>query len=137
MGWSTLFFLPIPSFCFQLFKNGSRDFCTFWSRISPNCACTQLYLVPYSSFVFCRWKRDVSRCKLCSIAAKDSRSQRCLNFLIMSTETDVSGLFYFFVQVGTEHTKHTILYLIFFCLTNIVELFGTTGNNHRILGFPR
>ena len=110
---SILFLLPIPNFCFQLFRNGSWDFCTFWSRICPNCTCTQLFLVPYSFFIFCSWKRGVSRYKLCSIAAKDPRSQRCLSFLIMSTETDVSGLFYFFIQMRMEHTKHTILYFIF------------------------
>ena len=134
----------VPCFCSQylVFASSSSEmavgtFEPFGLEFCSNSACTQLFLVPYNFFVFCSWKRGVSRCKLCSIAAKDPRSQCCLNFLIMSTETDVSGLFYFFIQVGMEHTKHTILYFVFFCLTNIVELFGTIGNNHRILGLPR
>ena len=34
------------------------------SRICLNCACMQLFLVPYSFFVFCCSKRGMSRCKL-------------------------------------------------------------------------
>ena len=44
-------------------------------RICPNCAGTQLFLVPYSFFVFCRSRRGVSRCNDCSTAAKSPRSQ--------------------------------------------------------------
>ena len=36
------------------------------SRICPNCACRQLFLVPYSFLVFCCWRRGVSRCQHCS-----------------------------------------------------------------------
>ena len=42
------------------------SFISFGSRICPNCACTQLFLVPYSFFVFCSLRRGVSRCKRCS-----------------------------------------------------------------------
>ena len=45
------------------------------SRICPNCACRQLFFVPYSFFVFCCSRRGVSRCKHCSTAAKGPRSQ--------------------------------------------------------------
>ena len=45
-------------------------FVSFGSRICPNCACAQLLLVPCSFFVFCCSKRDVSRCRHCSIAAR-------------------------------------------------------------------
>ena len=45
------------------------------SRICPNCACTQLFLVPFSFFAFCCSRRDVSRYKHCGIATKGPRSQ--------------------------------------------------------------
>ena len=50
-------------------------FVSFGSSICPNCTCTQLFLVPYSFFVFCCWRRGVSRCKHCSSAAKRPMSQ--------------------------------------------------------------
>ena len=40
------------------------------SRICPNSACTQLFSVPYSFFVFCCSKRGLSKWKHCSTAAK-------------------------------------------------------------------
>ena len=52
-----------------LFRNGSWVFfclCIFWSRIFPNWACMQLFLVPYCFFVFCSSRKGMSRCKLCS-----------------------------------------------------------------------
>ena len=36
------------------------------SVICPNCACTQLFLVPHSFFVLCCSRRNLSRCKHCS-----------------------------------------------------------------------
>ena len=45
---------------------------SFWSFqallsiICPNCTCTELSLVLYRFFVFCRWRRGVSRYKHCS-----------------------------------------------------------------------
>ena len=45
------------------------------SRICPNCARTQLFLVPYSFFAFCCSRRDVFRYKHCGIATKGPRSQ--------------------------------------------------------------
>ena len=45
------------------------------SRICPNCACTWFFLVPYGFFVFCCWRRGVSRGKHCGTAAKGPRSQ--------------------------------------------------------------
>ena len=33
---------------------------------------------PYNFFVFCFWRRGLSRCKHCSTAAIDPRSQACL-----------------------------------------------------------
>ena len=58
----------VPCFCAQLFRNGSWVFCLciFQSRICPKGAFTQLFLVPYSFFVFCIWRRDGSRCKFCN-----------------------------------------------------------------------
>ena len=57
-------------------------FVSFGSRICPSCACTQLFLVPYSFFVFCCSRRGVSRCKHCSkgsqVPAKGHRSQAFL-----------------------------------------------------------
>ena len=37
--------------------------------ICPNCPRVRLFLVPYSFFVFCCWKRCLSRCKHCSKGA--------------------------------------------------------------------
>ena len=45
------------------------------SRICTNCTCMQLFLIPYSFFVFCCARRDVSRCKQCSTAEKGFRFQ--------------------------------------------------------------
>ena len=45
------------------------------SRICLNCACTWLFLAPYSFFVFCCSRRGVSRCQHGSPAAKGPRSQ--------------------------------------------------------------
>ena len=51
------------------------SFWIFWSRICPNCACIQLFLVPYSFFVFGCLRRNLSRCKHCS---KGSQVPACL-----------------------------------------------------------
>ena len=74
-----------PCFCSQhpVFALGSSKvavgffglFVSFGSRICPTGACTQLFLVPYSFFVFCCSRRGVSRCKHCSTSAKGPRSQ--------------------------------------------------------------
>ena len=53
-------------------------FCVLLSIIFPSCTCMQLFLVPYSFFVFCCSKRDLSRCKHCSTAANGPRSQTYL-----------------------------------------------------------
>ena len=37
------------------------------------CVCTQLFVVPYSFFVFCSSRRGVSRCKHCSTEAEGPR----------------------------------------------------------------
>ena len=68
----------VPCFCFRIFKSGSWVFLVslnLLSRICPNCACMQLFLVPYSFFELCCLKRGVSRCKPCSTAAEGPRSQ--------------------------------------------------------------
>ena len=39
------------------------SFCILLSVICPSCPCTQLFLVPYSLFVFCCWRRSLSWCK--------------------------------------------------------------------------
>ena len=46
------------------------SFCILWSRICPNCACMQLFLVPCSLFAFCSSRRGMSGYKRCSTAAK-------------------------------------------------------------------
>ena len=55
----------VPCFCSWLFRSGCwvLVFLYLLSRICPNCACTQLFLVPYSFFVFCCSRRCLSRCK--------------------------------------------------------------------------
>ena len=66
-------FLRHPVFALGSSKVAVRFFGLFvslGSRMCPNCACTQLFLVPYSFLVFCCLGRGVSRCKHCSPAAK-------------------------------------------------------------------
>ena len=45
------------------------------SRICADGICMQLFLVPYSSLVFCCQRRGLSRCKHCSTAEEDPRPQ--------------------------------------------------------------
>ena len=59
----------VPCLCSRLFRSGSWvfwSFCIFLSIICPSCACTQLFLVPFSFFVICSLRRHLSRCKHCS-----------------------------------------------------------------------
>ena len=54
------------NFCSWLFRNGFFCVCVFLyllSRMCPNCTCMQLCLVPDSFFVFCCWRKCVSKCK--------------------------------------------------------------------------
>ena len=51
------------------------------SRICPNWASTQLFLVPYSFFVFCCWRTGLSRCTHCS---KRSQVLVCLSKMTLS-----------------------------------------------------
>ena len=70
-----------PCFRSGLFKSGSWDFwslCIFCPEFCPNCACSQLFLVPYSFFIFCCSWRGVSRCKHCS---KGSQAPGCLTLI--------------------------------------------------------
>ena len=53
-------------------------FGTIWSIISPNCACKQLFLAPCNFFIFCSWRRRLSRCKRCS---KASQVPACLSWI--------------------------------------------------------
>ena len=69
---STLLLLPTPCLCSLLFRSGIWAFCIFLSIICPSCSCGQLFLVPYSFFVFCCSRRCVSGA---STAAKGPRSQ--------------------------------------------------------------
>ena len=67
-------------FCSRLFRNGSWlgfffFLYIFWSRICPNCTCTQLFLVPDNFFVSCRSRRGVSRCSTGSHVPAPSLSQ--------------------------------------------------------------
>ena len=67
-GGFTLLLLP------ALQKSGSWvvvffGFVSFGPEFAPIVR-VQLFLVSCSSFVFCSWRRDVSRCKLCLIQQK-------------------------------------------------------------------
>ena len=53
-------------------------FVSFVQNLS-HCACTQLFSVPYNSFVFCCMKRGVAQYRHCSAATKGARCQTCLN----------------------------------------------------------
>ena len=66
----TLLLLPV----LQKWQLNFFVFCILLSIICPNCACTQLFSVPYSFFAFCCLRRCLSRCKHCSAAAEGSRS---------------------------------------------------------------
>ena len=72
--------LPAPHFCSRLFESGTWVFFfLFWGLFVSfvqnlsHCACTQLFLVPYNSFVFCCMKRGVSQYKHWSTATKGAR----------------------------------------------------------------
>ena len=52
---------------------GSFSLLYLLSRICPNCASTQAFLVSWSFFVFYCLRRGVSRCKHCSIAVNGPR----------------------------------------------------------------
>ena len=60
-------------FCSGLFRSVSLafwSFCIFHPKFFLIAARMQLFLVPYSFFVFCCSKRGMSRCQHCSTAAK-------------------------------------------------------------------
>ena len=74
--------LLTPSLCSRLLKSGQwwllllfGLFVSLGSRICPNCACIQLFLVPCSFFVFCCLRRGMSRSKHCT---KGSQIPACL-----------------------------------------------------------
>ena len=75
---STLLLLPTSCFCSWLFRSGSWSFCIFWPEFAPTGHAQQLFLVPYSFFVFFSSRRLLSRCKHCSTVAKGPRSQASL-----------------------------------------------------------
>ena len=68
---STLLLLP----AFQRQQLGFWSLFISLSIICPKCTCTQLFLVPYSFFVFCCSRRCLSRCQHCS---KGSQVPACL-----------------------------------------------------------
>ena len=83
----------VPCYCSwpPSFAPGSSEVVMgFWSlgillfRICPNCTCTQLFFVPYRFFVFCRWRRHLSWCKLCS---RGSKVPACLTGTTMPAPT--------------------------------------------------
>ena len=87
----------VPRFCSQhpAFAPGSSEvavgFCFFFVFfmllyiICPNCACTQLFLVPYSFLTFCCLRRHLSRCQHCN---KGSQVAGPSLSHIQSTNTD-------------------------------------------------
>jgi len=68
---NTHFFLP----ALQKWQLGFEALCIFLSIICSSCTYTQLFLVPYSIFVFCCSKRHLSRYQHCS---KGPRVPACL-----------------------------------------------------------
>ena len=68
--------------CSSEVSAGFLSFCIFLSIICPNCAAyAQLFLVPYSFFVFCCLKKPLVRCKNCS---KGSQVSACLSVSFLS-----------------------------------------------------
>ena len=73
-------------------------------RICPNCLCMQLFLVLYSFFIFCCWRRRLFKCEHCSKGSqipgpglshfhtitKKSKTQEIFN---MAEEADVEITF--------------------------------------------
>ena len=70
-------FLPTPCYCSRLFKSVAIRFFRLFVSFGPQfiLMCTQLFLVPYSFFVFCGLRRCVSKYEHCSTAAKGPKSQ--------------------------------------------------------------
>ena len=66
---------PVLLLALQNWWLGFQSLCILLSRICPNCTFTQLFLVPYRFFVFCCWRRHLSRCKPCS---RGSQVPACL-----------------------------------------------------------
>ena len=67
----TQFFAPSSSEVAEMFFYSILLFVILYLLVQ-DCprACTGLFLVPYGFFEFCVSRRGVSRCKLCSTAAK-------------------------------------------------------------------
>ena len=62
---------PAFASCSSEVEVGPLGLSLLLSIIYLNCACMQ-FLVPYSFFVFCCWRRYLSRCKCCSTCSKGS-----------------------------------------------------------------
>ena len=79
---STLILLPIPCF-FPVLQKWQLGFWSFCINISlsiifPNCTRMQLFLAPYSFFVFCCWRRRLSRCGRKGDTFQGPRVDSCL-----------------------------------------------------------
>ena len=105
---------PWHPFCSRLFRNGSWVLyiylSIFGSRICPTCTCSQLFLVLYSFFVFCSLRRGVSKCKLCSTAAKGpgpSLSQKKKKNLVIYPYLQKSSLKIAMTHKGSPRTSHS------------------------------
>ena len=61
---------------------GFELFCIFLPIIFPNCTRTQLFLVPYSFFVFC-CLRCLPRCQHCSHCSKGFQVPACLRSTVI------------------------------------------------------
>ena len=55
-------------------------FCIFWSKIRPNYLCMWLFLVK-QFFVFCCFRRGLSRCKCWSTRSKGLQAPVCLSIM--------------------------------------------------------
>ena len=75
----------------QKWQLGFLVFVYLLSRICPNCACTQLFLVPYSVFVFCSLRRYLSRCKHCSKGSQVSGASLSQFLLVCCTHRQFHG----------------------------------------------
>lgn len=72
---SSLCLFPAP----QKWQLGFWPFSILLSIPCLNCTCTQLFLVPYYSFVFCCSRRCLSRClSRCKCCCKGSQIPACL-----------------------------------------------------------
>lgn len=68
-----------------------RSFCIFLFIICPSYTHMKLFLVPYSVFVFCCWRRYLSSCHHCSKSSQVPGPSLSQNHYSLELDTGVDG----------------------------------------------